>query len=145
LNREFKSFSALAAHFEAVATRLPAAEHKALEEIGKTVEQKAKAKIGTEQPGWAPLAESTLADKGRQGYPVPAPLLRAGELRDSISHEVEGNQVAIGSPSLLALWQELGTSRGIPPRSFLGASMIESKRQNAATVLQWIMRAFRGR
>jgi hypothetical protein len=36
----------------------------------------AKAKIGRENEGWAPLAEATSADNERKGYPVPAPLLR---------------------------------------------------------------------
>ena len=33
---------------------------------------------------WQPLAQSTIEDKARQGYRVPAPLLRTGDQRDSI-------------------------------------------------------------
>ena len=144
MDREFKSFSALADHLEVVAARIPSAEHKALEVIGGRVEARAKAKIGTEQAGWAALAESTLAEKARLGYPVPSPLLRTSGMRGSIGHEVVGYGVAIGSSDPLALWQELGTSRGIPPRSFLAASMIETRDENVATILEMEIRAFRG-
>lgn len=146
MNREFKSFGALAKHFERVSARLPAAEHHALEVIGKRVEERAASKIGNEQAGWPALAESTIADKERAGYPVPAPLLRTGYMRATIEHEVIGNdEVDIGSPDPVALWQELGTSKGIPPRSFLGSSMIDTMAANAGTVLQAVIRAFRGR
>ncbi len=143
MNRNFQSLSALAAHLEGVAARIPPAEHVALEEIGQRVQTVARGKIGNEQAGWAPIAASTLADKERHGYPVPSPLLRTGALKESISHEVKGNEVAIGSPEMDALWQELGTSRGIPPRSFLGSSMIDTKEANLGSLVFAMIRAFR--
>lgn len=146
MTREFTSFAALASHFERTAARLPATKQRALEEVGERVEVRAQQKIGVESSGWPALAESTIAEKARLGYPTPAPLLRTGELRASIAHEVDGDvEVAIGSPEETALWQELGTSRGIPPRSFLGASMIETREPNARSVLKAAIRAFRGR
>ena len=75
--------------------------------------------------GWAPLAPSTLADKERKGYPVPSPLLRTGELRDSIEAEAELLTAIVGSKDKRALYQEMGT-RHIPPRPFIMPSAIKA-------------------
>jgi hypothetical protein len=98
-----------------------------LDKVGELAQTMAAAYIGHYQPGWAPLAESTIADKAAHGFAVPAPLLRTGEMRDSIKRELDpvGLEVVVGSNDLKALWQELGTSR-IPPRSFLGSAMLHS-------------------
>jgi hypothetical protein len=53
-------------------------------------------------------------------FPTPKPLLRTGEMRDSIEYVV-----AVGSDLDVAVYQELGTSR-IPPRSFLASAAIAS-------------------
>jgi HK97 gp10 family phage protein len=91
-----------------------------LAKVGEFAEKLAKSYIGHEQEAWAPLAASTLADKAAKGYDVPAPLLRTGELRDSITHEVLAAELAVvvGSTEKIAAYQELGTSR-IPPRPFI--------------------------
>jgi hypothetical protein len=90
------------------------------------VEKRAKASIGQTHPGiWAPLLAATITDKQRHGFPTPKPLLRTGELRDSIEHVVHGLEGAVGSNDPVAVFQELGTSR-IPPRSFLVSSAIAS-------------------
>jgi hypothetical protein len=114
-----------------VATIKPAAA-LALNEIGEAVQERAKEKIGEYQGAvppfraWAPLAESTILSKTHEGYAPPDnPLLDTGEMRESISHEVAGLVLAVGSPSEIAKYQELGTVK-MPPRSFLGASMMES-------------------
>lgn len=82
----------------------------------------AKSYIGNEQPGWAPLAASTIEEKAALGYEVPAPLLREGDLRDSIESEVEtsGREVTgiVGSTDPIAIFFSTGTSR-MPPRPFL--------------------------
>ena len=42
-------------------------------------------------------------------------------MRDSIEHVVvDSSHGYVGSNDDKAVWQELGTSRGIPPRSFIG-------------------------
>src|ERR1700682_5285481 len=87
-----------------------------LEKFGEVVEIAAKAELGHYQPGWAPLAESTLADKAAKGFPVPSPLLRTGEMRDSIKHEVNpfsafAMSVTVGSTDKRGLFQEMGTSK----------------------------------
>jgi phage gpG-like protein len=91
--------------------------HAALKKAARLVEKEAKEVIGTYKYDWPPLAASTLAKKG-----ADTPLLETGELRDSISHEVEDHRALIGSTDKVAVYQEFGTSR-IPPRSFLGESL----------------------
>ena len=104
----------------------------------------AKSYIGEYQAGWAPLAETTLngwmgfPGKIELGYSPPDnPLLREGAMRESIGGEAAimpgGAEGVVGSRDIVALWQEMGTTRGIPPRPFLGLAMMQS--QAAATVL----------
>lgn len=122
---------AFAEHLATVAVGVKLAEQHILEKAGAMVEKRAREKIGEyqEQAGpfiaWPELAESTKADRARQGYPEDEPLLRTGEMRDSIGHTVHESEVQIGSNDDKAVWQELGTEH-IPPRSFLGGAMVES-------------------
>lgn len=97
------------------------ARHEALEEACEIVEQEAKRVIGTYDYGWPQLAPATQADRVRQGFTPNDPLLRTGEMRDSITHHVAEGAGYVGSPSKIALYQELGTAK-IPPRSFLGGA-----------------------
>jgi phage gpG-like protein len=104
------------------------AAHAAMDRAATLVQDEAKQEIGTYQGAagpfvaWAPLADSTLADKERHGYAPPDnPLLRTGEMRDSIERTVEPHEAAIGSDSEIAVYQELGTAT-IPARSFLGGA-----------------------
>src|ERR1700694_5982604 len=98
-----------------------------LDKVGELASTMAAAYIGHYQGNWAPLAESTIKEKAAAGFAVPDPLLRTGEMRDSIKHEVDPImlEVVVGSNDKRALFQELGTSR-IPPRSFLGLAMRNS-------------------
>lgn len=99
--------------------RVHGARLLALEAIGAIVEAEAKKAIGTYDFDWPQLAESTQHDRERKGFAPNEPLLRTGELRNSISHQVvSDHEVEIGSDSKVALWQELGTAT-IPPRPFL--------------------------
>lgn len=128
--KQFGDMGSFAAHLLTAAAAVKQAEHKLLDRVGKDVKKRAKGKIGEYQDaappfaGWAELADSTKADRLRQGYPEDEPLLRSGEMRDSVGHTVHGNEVTIGSNSDKAVWQELGTEH-IPPRSFLGGAMAE--------------------
>src|ERR1035437_9761524 len=99
---------------------------KIIERACQIIQKKAKAARGKNHEMWPPLAESTIADKARHGFPTPKPLLRTGAMRDSIEYEVHGNEGAVGSNSEIAVYQELGTSH-IPPRSFLVSSAIASE------------------
>ena len=81
------------------------------------VKERAKGLIGHPNDSWPPLAPETL--KRKDG--VNTPLLETGEMRDSIEHVVaDSSHGYVGSNDDKAVWQELGTSRGIPPRSFIG-------------------------
>src|SRR5690349_9511426 len=93
-------------------------ESKIVERAAKMIQKRAKAMIGKEHDIWPELAESTIEDKARHGFKTPAPLLRTGELRDSIEITVSGNEAAVGTNDERGPWFELGTSR-MPPRPFL--------------------------
>lgn len=83
--------------------------------------------IGEEMPGWTPLAEATLADKARKGYATPKPLLRTGELRDSIKGQAEpipgGVRGVVGTNDEHAATHETGSFYE-PPRPFLAPALI---------------------
>jgi phage gpG-like protein len=107
----------VAARFAAAAAAVEAAKHAAIEEACVIVEERAKGLIGHPNDHWPPLKPETIAHKGG----LNMPLLETGEMRDSIQHTVvDSNHGYVGSNNDKAVWQELGTSRGIPPRSFLG-------------------------
>jgi phage gpG-like protein len=128
--KEFGSIEAFVSHLATVAVAVREADHAILEEAAEKVEKRAKKKIGEYQDqvgpfiAWPELAEATKADRVKQGYPEDEPLLRSGEMRDSIEHTVGRDEAQIGSNNDKAVWQELGTEH-IPPRSFLGGAMAE--------------------
>src|SRR5258707_11055252 len=105
---------ALAAQITTVRPRLEVG----LDKVGELASTMAAAYIGHYQGNWAPLAESTIKEKAAAGFAVPDPLLRTGEMQESIRHEVDPIllEMVVGSNDKTALYQELGTSR-IPPRS----------------------------
>ncbi len=131
--KHFSSFGAFAMHLieREVAARF--ALHAGLEHVATKVEETAKSELGTYQPevgqfpAWQPLAQSTVDDRIAQGFPADEPLLRTGDLRESISHQVEGLEAAVGSTSDVALYQELGTMN-MPPRPFLGPAAVRNER-----------------
>jgi hypothetical protein len=88
----------------------------------------AKAVIGTYAYGWPQLAASTQAERVRLGFMANDPLERTFALGRSINGGAIlapfGAEGAVFSTTILAYRQECGTSRGIPPRPFLMASMI---------------------
>ncbi len=130
--RQFNSMGAFATHLVGlqVAT-LKAAEH-GLNQATKLIQEDAKARIGEYQdaagpfPAWANLAESTVNDRISKGFSPDEPLLRTGDLRESIEREVKGLEGVVGSKSDIALYQEMGTER-IPPRPFLGPAAFNNK------------------
>lgn len=133
--REFRAIDGILKMAEIIiATR--EATKEALEHAARVVERQAKKEIGKYQPdtppfaGWAQLASGTIAEKEKLGYAPPDnPLLRDGDLRNSIGHKVDmnftlrGGRATVGSDSDIAVYQELGTTR-IPPRSFLGSAAV---------------------
>ena len=109
------------------------AEREGLEKAATIVETEAKRVIGTYDYDWVELAQSTQTDRMQRGFPPNEPLLRTGELRDSIQHTVGDREAHIGSNNQKAVWQELGTSR-IPPRSFLGAAAVHKEKEVVAAI-----------
>lgn len=132
LMREFNSLGAFAKHILTRQVATVVALQAATERIGAHVEKVAKAEFGHYQsaigpfPAWEELAESTKDDRVRQGYTENDPLLRSGDLRDSISHHSEPLEAVIGSPDPVLGYQEFGTSK-IPPRPVLGPAARKSK------------------
>jgi hypothetical protein len=142
---KFASFGALADHFDKIILRLPAAELVMLEEIGVSVAERARKKLGTYQPGWPPLSDYTLDEKAREGWPSPSPLLRTGAMEASIKHQVlPPKMVKVGSTDRKALFHELGTSK-MPARAFIGPAMAENMPQNMIIIGRGVARVFRGR
>lgn len=105
--------------------RIRVLAHEALERVAVKVEKTAKDEIGIYQeaigpfPAWPELADATKEDRLAKGFSENDPLLRTGELRDSIQHTTGELETQIGSDSDIMIYQELGTAR-IPPRPVLG-------------------------
>ena len=95
----------------------------------------------TLSPKWEELTAETEFDKIRKGYPVDAPLLRNGQMRNSIETTVIGNEAVVGSNDQKMVWHELGT-RTIPPRAVLGPAAIRAGKDIQArfgrTVAAWL-------
>jgi len=97
--------------------------------VVKEIEQTAKEELGVYQPAvgpfnaWAVLADSTQADRVRAGYTANDPLLRSGDLRESIESEVMGLAAIVGTKSEIGYWQEMGTTK-MPPRPFIGPAYV---------------------
>ena len=133
------SLTGFIAHLAGFQMRLAEAEHKALEHAAKLVEAEAKREVGHYQDAagpfqaWPELADATKADRLKHGFSENDPLLRTGEMRDSIGHAIGDKEAAIGSNNDKAVWQELGTS-SVPPRSFLGAAGVR-KSEEVAEIL----------
>jgi hypothetical protein len=100
-----------------------------LAKVGELTQTMAVEYIGHEMPQWPALADRTIAEKTRLGYvghlSPTDPLLRTGEMRDSIHVVVERLTQTVGSDSAVARAQELGTAT-IPPRPFIAPAALAS-------------------
>jgi hypothetical protein len=105
----------------------------ALRKACDLVRDEAKALIGTYDAGdWPQLLAATQRERERLGYPPNEPLLRSGELRDSIVSTIliEGHLGEIGSDDPVARWMEMGTGT-VPPRSFLMTAYLRKEQEIA--------------
>jgi phage gpG-like protein len=128
------SLAEFAGHLAHAAIELEIVKHELLDEAGHIVETEAKRVLGTYEYGWPQLADSTQTERERLGFTPNDPLLRTGDLKESIEHTVHGlSSVDIGSNNLYAKFQELGTDR-IPPRSFLAGAAAHEGAKIAETV-----------
>ncbi len=110
--------------------------HAGLDLCAGLIEKTAKEEIGHYQaesgpfPSWAPLADSTVREKERLGYTgrlsADDPLLRTGEMRDSIEHRTGDMEAFIGTDSPIAPYHEFGTDK-MPPRPFIGPALVKNK------------------
>jgi HK97 gp10 family phage protein len=130
--KEFTSLGQFARHLATLEVAVALELRRGLDEVATAVRDKAKDEIGSYQaaigpfPAWAQLAESTVEDRVAKGYSPDQPLLRSGEMRDSIGKDVSGIEATIGSTSQVAVYQELGTDK-IPPRPFLGPAVLHNE------------------
>lgn len=121
----------------------------AVESVATKIENTAKEEFGIYQDpigdfnGWADLKESTIAERVQKGFSPNDPLLRTGELRDSIQHETMGLEAVVGSKDPLMLWQELGTEKGIPPRPVLGPASVRSEEEIHKAIAAALAAAFK--
>jgi len=128
--KSFGDLGSFASELVAVEVRFHMNLARGLDRVAKKVKQTAKDELGEYQQeigpfqSWDELADSTKKDRLSQGFSENDPLLRTGELRNSIEHQTDVNKLeaSIGSNSDIAVWQELGTAK-IPPRPFLGAAV----------------------
>lgn len=121
-----------------------------LEVVAISIEEEAKKEIGKYQeqkgsfPEWQELAESTIKEKERLGYgPPDNPLLRTGEMRDSIKHEVMGHEAIIGSNSPIIGYHEYGTSK-MPARPVIGPAAFSKKRFIGRCIGAYVVSGFLG-
>jgi phage gpG-like protein len=134
------SLAEFAAKLIASDVNLKAAETEVIAAACAMVAERAKDIVGVQQSGWAPLSPETL--KRKDG--VNTPLLETGEMRDSIAWNSDDQEGYVGSNNKKAFWQELGTSRGIPPRSFLGATAIQMEGEIDKMADRAVAAAFEG-
>ena len=151
----FNSIGGLASHLAKLAINMEANKAGLLEHVGRHVEKAAKELNGQENvqgvggfSTWAPLAESTIEEKEKLGYvgqvSATDPLLRTGEMRDSIVHivDVPKSMVVVGSASAAMLAQELGTQH-IPPRSELGIAAVNSEKDLQKFAVEYCIAVFK--
>lgn len=131
----FTDLGALARHAGSVAARMDLAINAGLKTAAKIVHMRVREKFGHYQeaegpfPRWAPLTDATMAEREREGYPPNEPLLRSGTLRDSYETDAGHMWAGVGSALPQAEGHELGIpSRGVPARSTLGISLVESEK-----------------
>lgn len=108
---------------EAMLSQIASGTWKAavLEATGATVERQTKVRIASTKTApdgarWAPLAASTVKQKGNRNI-----LVDVGRLAGSISYSVAGDVVIVGTSVSYAGFHQGGTSR-MPQREFLGLS-----------------------
>lgn len=125
--KTYRSFGALARALERAAAELPLTYAAAMRAGGESVKNDAQERIGHYQAGWDLLQPATVAQKIRMeiapgGDGGDNPLLRTGDMRDSIAAESTDAGFVVGSAADVLAYQEIGTSR-IPPRPVLAPAL----------------------
>jgi hypothetical protein len=120
-----------------------AALRDALAEIGPRMVETARERIGQELPEWAPLADSTIAEKQRLGFTGQVsptdPNLRTGAYRDSFAFEIVADWphfgIRLSNTSPVAEFLEHGTATA-PPRPSLAPTVDQYRDEITATAKQ---------
>jgi hypothetical protein len=144
------SLGALADLLERRSIAAVAATRTALKEGAELVKTAARDVIGEYQPAkgpapaWAPLSPATQADRVAKGYSPDDPLLRSGELRDSIAIRMLGDDTAavgVFDPEMvtIAAAMEFGyfnvrANRFVGPRSFIIGTAFEKSEEVGALI-----------
>ncbi len=132
MTKMLDSLGAMALELVASEVRIVASLEGGLDRILDRIDRTAKSEFGVYQgpagpfPAWAELAQSTKDDRVAQGYSENDPLLREGELQESIAHEREGLEGVVGSISDIMPYDEFGTEK-MPPRPVLGPAAVRNK------------------
>ncbi|SOY56859.1 hypothetical protein [Cupriavidus taiwanensis] len=147
--KNFRSLADFANHLTVMAAESKVVTGYMVEKGAESIQKIAKSEIAHYQPAvgpfakWEELTAETEFEKIRLGYPVDAPLLRTGEMRDSISYVVslERNAAVIGSDDQKMVWHEQGTPK-MPPRAVLGPAAIRAnedlKPRFSRTIAAWL-------
>lgn len=139
----------LARHFEKSRWSMARALESAGHRIGKDLVEHAQAKFGEDQgavgpyPEWAPLADSTITEKARLGYDTPFPLIREGDLKNSISYQVDRQAATVVVYLFSTDWKmplhEYGSpAANLPARPVLGPTVYERREAYTQEVEQEI-------
>lgn len=131
-------------YFRSAAARCPEVMSEVVFGVVAAGAARAKGLIGQEDPDWPELSTATtegfyhpyarrwITGKIALGYGgAESPLLRTGQMRDSIEFSVDGAVGRVGSDDKRALWQELGADSAFgfeptPPRPFLSKGLMEA-------------------
>ena len=132
--REFGSLGELAMHVLERRVTMHVTLAEGLTKVVEKIEETARSEFGEYQPAvdgfpaWAELADSTKDERSRLGYPEDEPLLREGDLRDSIGHAVDevALEGGVGSADPKMVFHEFGTSK-MPARPVFGPAGFRNK------------------
>jgi len=148
--KEFQDLGMFALHLASLEVAVKQEQKRGLERALLVIENDAKAQIGHYQPevgdfpAWAPLAESTEAEKQRLGAPLGAPLLRHGGLYASFEHEVLApDDGVVGSTDPTLVFHEFGTSK-MPPRPVMGPAVVRNRERIQKILGQAIVQGILG-
>jgi len=102
----------------------------ALRKIGGMLERTTENAFNRQGPGWKPLKAATKTQKQKAGFSGGI-LTRRGDLAGSVTSQIEGNTVFIGSNLEYAGVHQFGfPAKKIPKRPFLIVSEAELRKSN---------------
>ncbi len=102
----------------------------ALVKIGGMLEDASENAFDRQGPGWKPLKPATKRQRAKKGHTGKI-LERTGKLAGSVSAQIKGNAVFIGSNFKYARPHQLGSRKqNIPKREYLIVSEAELRKSN---------------